>query len=853
MVREEVYRVIGMHCATCTVTIQRSLARLGVDAEVSLASDEARVRYDPSRVRPRDIVEAIRKAGYDIYREELIAIVRNLNSYDDERVLIQALEGVEGVIEVYASHMDRSVRVVYNPLQISQECVIEAIRSLGYEISEVKYEAEVEDIGQKIASEELRKLRIYTYITLPLSLVLAIYYMAGSLGYSPPLWGLGLLRDLAIGVPLSTIVLAIGSLRFLKPAIRSFINLSPGMDALVILGTYSAYIFSIASSLGLVSGEPFYEASAVVMSFIILGRYLEAKLKARTGEAVKKLAELQARSARVVRDGEEIEVPIDKVRVGDLVVVKPGERIPVDGVVKEGRAYVDESMMTGEPTPVEKSSGDAVFAGTMLLRGSIKIYTTRVGKDTTLGQIIKLVRIAQNSKPRIQRIVDRVAGLFTWAVIAIAIATFTYWHLIAGAPLGLAFMFAAAVLVVACPCALGLATPSAIVIGFGKGAEAGVLIRSAEVVDKIPRIRTIVFDKTGTLTIGRPRVAKVVSLVERVSGDEILVLAAIAEKRSEHPIAGAIIDAASEKGFAIRDPDSFENILGQGVIAWIDGRTIAVGNEKLMKGIDADLGPDARRAAEEIMDMGYTAVYVAVDGKVVGVIGVGDEVRPEAPEVIRYLRERGYRVVMLTGDKETTARAVASRLGIDEVVAEASPEDKVDVIDRIRREGLGVAMVGDGINDAASLSKADLGIAMGGGTDIAREAGDVILVKNDLRGVIDLFRLVSAIRNKIYQNLFWAFIYNLVLIPIAAGTLYNMSVYLRPELAGLAMAMSSISVTLSAQTLRRWRPIISRGAMERKIEGAVQSMVTTDSLALQGGERSAHPHRSYGPHTRPSH
>jgi len=825
--REEVYRVIGMHCATCTITIQRSLARLGVDAEVSLASDEARVRYDPSRVRPRDIVEAIRKAGYDVFREELIAIVGNLNSYDDERVLIQALEGVEGVIEVYASHMDRSARVVYNPLQISQEGIIEAIRSLGYEISEVRYETEVEDIGQKIASEDLRKLRIYTYITLPLSLVLTIYYMAGSLGYSPPLWGLGLLRDLAIGVPLSTIVLAIGSLRFLRPAIRSFINLSPGMDALVILGTYSAYIFSIASSLGLVSGEPFYEASAVVMSFIILGRYLEAKLKARTGEAVKKLAELQARSARVVRDGEEVEVSIDEVRVGDLVVVKPGERIPVDGVVKEGWAYVDESMMTGEPTPVEKSPGDVVLAGTMLLRGSIKIYTSRVGKDTTLGQIIKLVRIAQNSKPRIQRIVDRVAGLFTWAVIAIAIATFTYWHLIAGAPLELAFMFAAAVLVVACPCALGLATPSAIVTGFGKGAEAGVLIRSAELVDKIPRIRTIVFDKTGTLTIGRPKVAKVVSLVEGVDGDEILVLAAIAEKRSEHPIAGAIIDAASEKGLAIRDPDSFENIPGQGVIAWFGDKTIAVGNEKLMKGIDADLGSDARRVAEEIMDMGYTAVYVAVDGKVAGVIGVGDEIRPEAPEVIKYLRERGYRVVMLTGDKEATARAVASRLGIDEVVAEASPEDKVDVIDRIRREGIGVAMVGDGINDAASLSKADLGIAMGGGTDIAREAGDVILVKNDLRGVIDLFRLVSAIRNKIYQNLFWAFIYNLALIPIAAGTLYNMGIYLRPELAGLAMAMSSISVTLSAQTLRRWKPIISRGAMERKIEGAVQAIVTT--------------------------
>lgn len=808
MLREEVYRIIGMHCAACTIAIQRGLAKIGVEAEVSLASDEAKIKYDPSKVKPKDIVDAIRKAGYDVYKEEIVAVIKNLNTYDDERVLIQSFENEEGVIEIYANHLDKTVRLVYNPLEISKSKITDKMKSLDYEVSEVKQESEFENIEEKISYEELRKLKRYVIITLPLSLALAFYYMSSSLGYTPPLWNQKFLRDLVIGIPLSTIVMIIGSLRFLKPAIRSFMNLSPGMDALVILGTYSAYIFSIASTFGLVNSDSFYEASAVVISFVLLGRYLEAKLKMRTGEAVKKLAELQAKSARVLKDGNEYEVSIDKIRIGDIVIVKPGERIPVDGIVKEGLAYVDESMMTGESTPVEKLPNEAVFAGTILLNGFLKIYTTRVGKETTLGQIIKLVKIAQSSKPKIQKIVDRVAGFFTWAVIFIAIVAFLYWFLITHAPSGTAVMFAASVLVIACPCALGLATPTAIVTGFGKGAEAGILIRNAEIVDKVQKVKTIVFDKTGTLTEGKPRVVEVRKLTN-ISDSEIIQLAAIVEKKSEHPIASAIVEEAEKRGLAIKDPSAFENIPGQGVIAWMDEEMISVGNEKLMKGIEADLSNDAKKMAEELMAKGLTVVYVAVNNRVIGIIGVGDEVRPEAFEVTKYLRSRGYRVIMLTGDKEITARAVASRLGIDEVFAEVSPEEKANVIDKLRKDGDGVAMIGDGINDAVSLSKADLGIAMGSGTDIARESGDVILVKNNLMGIIDLFRLLRAIRSKIYQNLLWALIYNVVLIPIAAGLLYNVGIYLRPELAGFAMAMSSISVTLSAQTLRKWKPISS--------------------------------------------
>lgn len=802
--REEVYRVIGMHCATCSITIQKSLLKLGVEASVSLASDEARIRYDPSRVRPRDIVNAIRRAGYDVYKEEVIAVVKNLNSYDDERIIVERLRDLEGVIEIHASHIDKSVRILYNPLTIKQQALIESLGSLGYRVEDIRAEAEVEDIGSKIAAEDLKKLRIYTFISLPASILLAIYYMLGFTGYPVPLWGSQLLRDLLIGIPLSTLVLFIGSLRFLRTAIRSFANLNPGMDSLVILGTYSAYIFSLAVTFGLVKGESFYEASAVVMSFILLGRYIEARLKLRTGEAVKMLAELQSKSARVVRGGVEVEIPIEDVRISDLVLIKPGERIPVDGIVKEGKGYVDESAMTGEPNPVEKSQGEPVYAGTTLLRGSLLIYTTRVGRDTVLGQIIRLVRIAQNSRPKIQGIVDRVAGIFTWAVIAIAMSTLAYWVLLAGAPLSTAIIFVASVLVIACPCALGLATPAAIVTGFGRGAQMGILIKDAGVLDRVHRIRTIVFDKTGTLTVGKPGVRIVKPLDEGVDERDVIMLAAVAEKRSEHPVAQAIVEKAREMGLQVRDPEAFENIPGQGVVAWIGGRVIVVGNDRLMRGFEVEMGEDVRMISEKIMGEGLTVIYVAVEGRLIGILGVGDTIRPEAVDVIRSLRSSGYRVVMLTGDKERSARAIALRIGVDEVIAEASPEDKAGIIDGLKSSG-NVAMVGDGINDAASLSKADLGIAMGGGTDIAKEAGDVILVKEDLRGVVRAIGLLKAIRRKIYFNLFWAFIYNVLLIPIAAGALYQATgLYLRPELAGVAMALSSISVTASAQTLKRY-------------------------------------------------
>ncbi|MEM0044325.1 MAG: heavy metal translocating P-type ATPase [Sulfolobales archaeon] len=807
--REEIYRIIGMHCASCSIAIQRSLSRIGVEADISLASEEARVRYDPSRVKPSDIIRAIRRAGYDVYREELNAVIKGLRSYDDERILAEKLESMEGVIEVRASHISREISIIYNPLTISRDRIVEYMRSLGYELVEIREEALAEDVGARIALEDLKKLRIYTMVTLPLSLFLALYYMIGvfrPLGLEPFLWDNHFLRDLLIGIPISLVVLVIGSMRFLMPGVRSLLNLTPGMDSLVILGTYSAFLFSLLTTFNIVSGEAFYEASAVVMSFIILGRYIETRLKIRSGEAVRRLAQLQSPMARVLRNGSEEVIPVDRVRVGDLVLIRPGERIPVDGIVKSGRALIDESMITGESEPVARSEGDVVYTGTTVIRGSIVVYATRVGRDTVLGQIIRLVRIAQNSKPRIQRIVDRIAGVFTWIVIAAALATAFYWSLIARAPLDMVVMFTASVLVVACPCALGLATPIALLIGFGRGAELGILIRNAEAIDRAGSVRVIVFDKTGTLTIGKPRVVIVRSLASEISESEIIALAAIAEKRSEHPIALAILEKARELGIDVRDPDFFDSIPGQGVIASVDGKTIAVGSIKLMNGFEISLDEKIESLSRELMDQGLTVVYVAIEGRIIGLIGVGDMPRPESRDVVRYLISKGYRVIMLTGDREITARAVARSLGIKEIFAEVSPEEKAEIIEKIRSSGDSVAMIGDGVNDAASISRATLGIAMGGGSDIAREAGDIILVRNDLRDVIRSIELARAIRRKIYQNLFWAFIYNIILIPVASGAFYGFGIFLRPELAGFAMAMSSISVTLSSQTLRRWNP-----------------------------------------------
>ncbi len=803
-IRTEKLKLIGMHCASCAVTIENKLKSLNgiIDAVVNFSSEEAEVRYDSAKIQLKDIVDTIRSLGYDVYKEEVYLSIKSISSVEEESLIEKKIKALPGVISVRASHVAKSIIVVFNPITINVNDIENVIKSMGYDIVSIKGGIEVEDIETRTLGQEISKLKKIVALSLILSLPLAIYIMVGALGVPMPYWEY---RDV-IGFILSTPVLLIGGQRFFVGAYKALKNRSASMDTLVSLGTGSAYVFSLAVMLGVIeSTETYFEASALVISFILLGRYLELKMKVRTSEAIRKLMELQAKKARVIRNGEEVEVPIDKVQVKDIVIVKPGEKIPVDGIIIEGQGYIDESMLTGEPIPVYKKEGDPVIAGTILKSGWLKVITTRVGKETVLSQVIKLVRQAQMSKPPIQKLVDKIAGYFAWIVIVIALSTFTYWYFIGGVQLNTAILFMASVLLVACPCALGLATPTAIVVGVGKAAEHGIIIKNMDILEKIPKLTVMVFDKTGTLTKGKPEITDIYSL--RGNVDEVLKIACIAEKNSEHPLAQAIIEKARQENVDCNvDPEFFDTIPGQGVIAKVKDKTIIIGNEKLLKAYDINTSL-VENVVEEYRRDGKTVVYVAVNGKIIGVIAISDKPREYAAQVISYIKKKGLKAIMLTGDNRITAQAIARKLGIDKVIAEVLPEDKEEIIRDMQRKGEIVSMVGDGINDAPSLTQADVGIAMGGGTDIAKEAGDIVLVKNDLRGVAIALELSNAIRRKIAFNLFWAFIYNIILIPIAAGLLYpSTGLVLRPELAGLAMALSSISVTANALTLKKWKP-----------------------------------------------
>jgi len=790
-VRERL-KIIGMHCATCAVTIEKTSKQLlGVEnVSVSLAQEEAVVEYDPFSVSLKDLVKAVRKVGYDVYKEEARLIVENLSSPDDEALIENTLSRMPGVIDVKSSHISKLVYVTINPFTTSFEDVRRRLEELGYRVKEVDTKADVEDIERKIIEEELRTLRRHVLLSLGLGIPLMIYVLLPVFGIEQPL------KELSgwIGFILSTPVVFIAGRRFYLGAYRALRNGVANMDTLVALGTGAAYVFSTAALLGLVEAEEvFFEAAAVVIGFILLGRYLEVKMKLRTGEAVRKLMELQAGKARVVRDGVEVELPIEEVRVKDVVVIRPGEKIPVDGIIVEGSGYVNESMLTGESIPVYKKERDPVYAGTILENGYIKVIATRVGRETVLSQIIKLVRYAQSAKPPIQKTVDRISGIFTWLVMGIAVLTFSVWYFYLGVGLSKALLFTASVLLISCPCALGLAAPTAIIVGVGKAAEKGIIIRNIDVLEKVDELTVFVFDKTGTLTIGKPQVTSIKAYGD-FDEEAVLRLAAIAERGSEHPIGKAIVKAAEERGIQLGEPESFDYIPGQGIYAVIDGRTVVVGNEKLMEGFMVDLKASQEDVAR-LRDEGMTVVYVAIDGALAGIIAVADVLKEDSVETIERLRDMGYRIVMLTGDHRRTAEAIAKKLGIDEVYAEVSPEDKAEKIRELQRRGEKVAMVGDGVNDAPSLTQADVGFAMGSGSDIAKEAGDVIIVGSRVSAVVQSIRISKMIKRKIKFNLFWAFIYNTLLIPVAAGILYPLGIVLRPEHAGFAMAMSSISVT----------------------------------------------------------
>ncbi|KPJ52641.1 MAG: ATPase [Dehalococcoidia bacterium DG_18] len=801
--------VTGMHCASCVVAIEDSLKKVaGVSkVAVNFATEKAYVEYNAGEATLQELEQAIEKAGYGVLKEEGETLRLKVIGMDNAHCLgtvDAALKGVKGILSRRLFLNERAI-IVFDPALTTRETIKKAIREAGY----TPMEETTIDREKQARQREIRALRIRLVVAAIFALPLLYFAMGHHVGLPLPTLTDGSMA--LIQLLLATPIVAAGY-QFYTVGIRMVVkNRNANMDTLIALGTGTAYLYSLASSILIWSGNPnygrddlYYEVAGLLIAFILLGRLLEALAKGRTSESIRKLLGLQPKTALVVRDDREQEIPVEEVIVGDTVIVKPGGNVPVDGVILDGSSSVDQSLLTGESMPVEKNIGDEVVGGTMNKEGWLKFNATKVGKDTALAQIVRLVEEAQGSKAPVQRLADRVSAYFVPAVLVIGVVTFLAWYLLG---LGLVFALTAfiAVVIIACPCALGLATPTAVIVGTGKGAENGILIRDAATLERACQVDTIVFDKTGTLTRGQPEVTDIIPLSNPHSSDDILKLAAAAEKRSEHHLSQAIVSRAEEKNIAIPEVEDFSAIPGKGVEARYNDTTILVANRKLFadKGIDTAAAEDRIRQLEE---EGKTVVLVAVEGTVTGIIAVADTAKDYAAETVARLKRQGSQVIMITGDNRRSAESVARDLGIDRVLAEVLPEDKATEIKQLQEQGHKVAMVGDGVNDAPALVQADVGIAIGSGTDIAIESGGVVLVKDDLRDVVRTLGLSCYTMRKVRQNLFWAFFYNSVGIPIAAGILYPfIGFLLNPIIAGAAMAFSSVTVVSNSLSMRRYR------------------------------------------------
>ena len=819
--------VSGMHCASCVTKVEGSLARLpGVNrAAVNLATEEATVDFDPDVSSLDDLYHAIEDVGYEPKPVTRTFAVRGMTCASCVRAVEDALLAVEGVTRAQVNLATERATVALSP-GVAVQALRARVAGAGYELArEIDEAGALEDTEAAERAVERRWLEARLAVAVVLGVVLFVLAQAGRIP------GLSELPHGAINVTsflVATPVMFFSAWPFFRGAWQVARHRSTDMNTLIAVGTSAAYLYSIVATFwpgaietAGVEAEVYFETAAVIIALILLGRWLEARAKGETSAAIKRLMGLRARTARVVRDGDELDVPIEEVVAGDVVIVRPGEKVPVDGVVVDGASSVDESMLTGESLPVEKQPGDEVFGATLNATGSFRFRATKVGAESALAQIIRLVQEAQGSKAPIQRLADVIASYFVPAVIAIALLTFAVWAVFGPAPaVTFALLNAVAVLIIACPCALGLATPTAIMVGTGKGAEHGVLIRGGESLETAHKITTVILDKTGTITEGKPSVTDVVP-ADGLSEDELLRLAASAERGSEHPLGEAIVRAAGERHLDLADASEFAAVPGHGIEAVVDGRALVLGNLRLMQERRLDLnglGPRGEALSEE----GKTPMFVAVDGRVAGVVAVADTIKPTAREAVAELREAGIDVVLLTGDNARTAAAVGRAAGIDRVLAEVLPEDKANEVRALQEAGGVVAMVGDGINDAPALAQADVGIAIGTGTDVAMEASDVTLIKGDPRDVATAIALSRRTMRTIRQNLFWAFAYNVALIPVAAGVLYPVFSdagtpaalepflgefgFLNPMLAAGAMAFSSVSVMLNSLRLRGFRP-----------------------------------------------